>query len=60
MIVSLKRGRIVVLFDPNGACKATWANVINGFQIPSFGSVSLDGDGINTKAPHITNILKYF
>jgi branched-chain amino acid transport system ATP-binding protein len=57
---SLKKGRIVGFICPNGACKATCVNVITGFQIPRFGTVSLDGDSINTKAPHTTNILKYF
>ena len=51
--VSLEKGQIVGLIGPNGAGKTTCVNVITGFQIPSSGSVTLDGDSINTKAPHI-------
>lgn len=50
--VSLSKGQIVGLIGPNGAGKTTCVNVITGFQIPSSGSVTLDGDTINTKAPH--------
>lgn len=50
--VSLQKGQIVGLIGPNGAGKTTCVNVITGFQVPSSGTVSLDGENINTKAPH--------
>lgn len=50
--LSLKKGEIIGLIGPNGAGKTTCVNVITGFQVPSSGSVTLDGESINTKAPH--------
>ena len=50
--ISLNKGQIVGLIGPNGAGKTTCVNVITGFQIPSSGTVTLDGDTINTKAPY--------
>lgn len=50
--ISLKKGEIVGLIGPNGAGKTTCVNVITGFQDPSSGTVTLDGDITNGKAPH--------
>lgn len=50
--ISLERGQIVGLIGPNGAGKTTCVNVITGFQIPSSGSVTLDGATIHAKAPY--------
>lgn len=50
--ISLKKAEIVGLIGPNGAGKTTCVNVITGFQDPSFGTVMLDGESINGKAPH--------
>lgn len=49
--LSLKKGEIIGLIGPNGAGKTTCVNVITGFQVPSAGTVLLDGETINTKAP---------
>lgn len=50
--ISLKKGEIVGLIGPNGAGKTTCVNVITGFQDPSAGTVMLEAQNINAKAPH--------
>lgn len=49
--ISLNKGEIVGLIGPNGAGKTTCVNVITGFQIPSAGAVTLDGENISKNAP---------
>ena len=49
--ISLKKAEIVGLIGPNGAGKTTCVNVITGFQNPTTGTVMLDGQLINAKAP---------
>ena len=48
----IHKGEIVTIIGPNGAGKTTCVNVITGFQDPSSGTVILDGQNINAKAPH--------
>lgn len=50
--LSLKKGEIVGLIGPNGAGKTTCVNVITGFQEASSGTVTLDGEIINSKAAY--------
>ncbi|ABG33066.1 ABC transporter ATP-binding protein [Roseobacter denitrificans] len=50
--ISLKKAEIAGLIGPNGAGKTTCVNVITGFQDPSSGTVTLDGESITGKAPH--------
>lgn len=48
--ITLNEGEIVGLIGPNGAGKTTCVNVMTGFQVPSAGTVILDGDDISTHA----------
>ncbi|SMC98504.1 ABC transporter [Primorskyibacter flagellatus] len=50
--ISLKKAEIVGLIGPNGAGKTTCVNIITGFQDPTSGTVMLDGQDINAKAPY--------
>ncbi len=49
--ISLKKAEVVGLIGPNGAGKTTCVNVITGFQEPTSGTVMLDGQSIDGKAP---------
>ena len=46
------RGQLTSLIGPNGAGKTTCVNIITGFQDPTSGTVMLDGQDINAKAPY--------
>ena len=50
--ISLKKAESVGLIGPNGAGKTTCVNIITGFQDPTSGTVMLDGQDINAKAPY--------
>ena len=50
--IALKKSEIVGLIGPNGAGKTTCVNIITGFQDPTSGTVTLDGQNINAKAPY--------
>src|SRR5215469_10611003 len=50
--LAVPRGRITGLIGPNGAGKTTLINVLTGFQIPTTGSVELEGEVINGVAAH--------
>ncbi len=45
--ISLERGEILGLVGPNGAGKTTMVNVLSGFQVPSHGSVVLNGKDVS-------------
>ncbi len=52
MTLELRRHEVVGLIGPNGAGKSTLVNVLSGFDVPSNGSVELEGREITHWSPN--------
>jgi branched-chain amino acid transport system ATP-binding protein len=50
--LDVRRGEIVGLIGPNGAGKSTLVNVLSGFDVPSSGTVDLDGRDVTRWRPN--------
>jgi branched-chain amino acid transport system ATP-binding protein len=50
--LELHRHEVVGLIGPNGAGKSTLVNVLTGFDLPTAGTVELDGKDITRWSPH--------
>lgn len=50
--LDVPRAKVTGLIGPNGAGKTTLVNVLTGFQKPTAGSVTLDGEDIAGVPPH--------
>ena len=50
--LDVPRAKVTGLIGPNGAGKTTLVNVLTGFQRPTGGAVSLDGENIVGVPPH--------
>jgi len=50
--IELRQNEVIGLISPNGAGKTTLVNVMTGFDFPTSGSVSLEGQEITTWSPH--------
>ena len=49
--LDLRRGEVLALIGPNGAGKSTLVNVLSGFDLPTAGSVELEGRDITRWSP---------
>jgi branched-chain amino acid transport system ATP-binding protein len=49
--LELRRHEVVGLIGPNGAGKTTLVNVMSGFDVPTAGTVELDGDDVTRWPP---------
>ncbi|MBA2358843.1 MAG: ATP-binding cassette domain-containing protein, partial [Actinobacteria bacterium] len=52
MTLELHRHEVVGLIGPNGAGKTTLVNVVTGFDFPTSGTVSLEGEDITSWPAH--------
>ncbi|MBA3348196.1 MAG: ABC transporter ATP-binding protein [Actinobacteria bacterium] len=50
--LELQRHEVVGLIGPNGAGKSTLVNVLTGFDLPTSGTVELEGDDVTGWSPH--------
>jgi branched-chain amino acid transport system ATP-binding protein len=50
--LELRQGEVVGLIGPNGAGKSTLVNLMTGFDLPTSGTVELDGREITEWSPH--------
>src|SRR5918999_665069 len=50
--LELHRHEVVGLIGPNGAGKSTLVNVLTGFDLPSAGTVELEGRDVTRWSPH--------
>jgi branched-chain amino acid transport system ATP-binding protein len=49
--LELHRGEVLALIGPNGAGKSTLVNVVSGFDLPTEGSVELEGRDVTRWSP---------
>ena len=50
--LEIQKGELVTLLGPSGCGKTTTLRMIAGFEFPSAGKISLDGQEINSLPPH--------
>jgi branched-chain amino acid transport system ATP-binding protein len=50
--LDLRRREVVGLIGPNGAGKTTLVNVVTGFDLPTSGTVELEGEDVTAWSPH--------
>ena len=50
--LAIEEGAIHAIIGPNGAGKTTFFNLLSGFEVPTSGTVALDGNDITGKAPY--------
>jgi len=50
--LELHRHEVVGLIGPNGAGKSTLVNLLTGFDLPTSGTVELEGDDVTGWSPH--------
>lgn len=54
--LDIHRGEFLTLLGPSGSGKTTTLMMLAGFEIPTYGSITLSGRAINTLPPHKRNI----
>ncbi|HWH04897.1 MAG TPA: ATP-binding cassette domain-containing protein, partial [Gaiellaceae bacterium] len=50
--LELRRHEVVGLIGPNGAGKSTLVNLLSGFDVPTAGTVELDGEDVTRWSAH--------
>jgi iron(III) transport system ATP-binding protein len=50
--IEIEQGELVTLLGPSGCGKTTTLRLIAGFEFPTQGTISLDGNVINDEPPH--------
>lgn len=50
--LDIEKGELVTLLGPSGCGKTTTLRMIAGFEFPTFGRITLDGQEINSLPPH--------
>src|SRR5258708_2341119 len=55
--IEIREGEFVVLFGPSGCGKSTVLNLIAGFEFPTSGTITLDGQPI--KGPHFERLMMF-
>ena len=50
--LEIQKGELVTLLGPSGCGKTTTLRMIAGFEFPTAGTISLDGQEINSLPPH--------
>jgi len=50
--LDIEKGELVTLLGPSGCGKTTTLRMIAGFEFPTVGSITLDGQKINSLPPH--------
>ncbi|MEA3310510.1 MAG: ABC transporter ATP-binding protein [Chloroflexota bacterium] len=58
--LEITKGEMVTLLGPSGCGKTTTLRLIAGFEFPTQGSISLDGQRINELPPHQRNMSMVF
>lgn len=54
--LDVKKGEFVSFLGPSGCGKTTTLRMIAGFELPSSGAISLEGENITDKAPNARNV----
>jgi iron(III) transport system ATP-binding protein len=51
LTLSIEKGEFITLLGPSGCGKTTTLRLIAGFELPTAGTISLDGEQINDRTP---------
>jgi multiple sugar transport system ATP-binding protein len=60
LTLDVEDGEFLVLVGPSGCGKTTTLRMLAGFERPTYGTISIDGEIVNTKAPKDRNIAMVF
>jgi iron(III) transport system ATP-binding protein len=58
--LEIQKGELVTLLGPSGCGKTTTLRMVAGFEFPTAGKISLDGQEINSLPPHKRNMSMVF
>src|SRR5512138_2563125 len=58
--LDIEKGELVTLLGPSGCGKTTTLRMIAGFEFPTAGTITLDGEEINSLPPHKRDLSMVF